>query len=262
MDNHCVIKLNSPFPLVHTAIHNGHRFSEKLVKLSALNGSERLREEDPYTGVWAGISKNYVIGQRSRFEYDLNRSPDRAIYLEPSDAWGMTVWKKQPSESIINNMLANYYNIYERLHSGFSRLIEKHGKIVILDIHSYNHRRNGAGAPPDDPRLNPELNIGTGTMDRAYWGSVVDSFMEDLKHYNFLGRQLDIRENVKFRGGYFPHWIHENFPESACCISVEVKKFYMDEWTGKPNWDVIIALSDMFSSAIPGLISTISKKKR
>ena len=41
--------------------------------------------------------------------------------------------------------------------------------IVVFDLHTYNHRRNGPDGPPADPAGNPQVNIGTGTMNRDRW---------------------------------------------------------------------------------------------
>lgn len=261
MKEYCHIHLNSPSPLVTAAIHDGHKLSHDLAQNSALTEAERLREEDPHTGVWAMISENHIIGQRSRFEFDLNRSPEKAIYVVPADAWGLNLWKKEPSEQSIANTLERYTAIYQRIHKGLSSLIEKQGKIVILDLHSYNHRRGGPDAEYDDAQLNPEINVGTGTMDRVYWASVVDRFMDELGSIDFRGKRFDVRENIKFKGGFFPTWVHRNFKDSACCISVEMKKFFMDEWTGKPDWEAIEAIKNALSATIPGLIEEITKKK-
>jgi hypothetical protein len=258
MNESCVIELKSPSPIVTTAIHDGHQLSMDHLRLFALSETDRLREEDPYTGVWAKMSDNHIVARMSRFEFDLNRPPENAIYLSPSDAWGLNVWKTAPPEAVTHNALRQYTATYEAIHQGLSQLIEQFGKIVILDFHSYNHRRKGAEAPPDDPLLNPEINIGTGTMDRNYWAPLVDGFINDLQRADFKGRKLDVRENIKFRGGYFPTWVHKNFPESACCISVEFKKFFMDEWTGLPDWDLVAAISDILNDTVPGLMKEIS----
>jgi len=258
MNESCVIELKSNSPIVSTAIHDGHELSVDHLRLFALSEKDRLREEDPFTGVWAKMSENHIVARKSRFEFDLNRPPENAIYLSPSDAWGLNVWKTEPPEAVTQHALKQYTAIYESIHEGLSHLIKRVGKIVILDFHSYCHRRKGADAPPDDPLLNPEINIGSGTMDRNYWAPVVDRFMNDLKAFDFMGRQLDVRENIKFRGGYFPTWIHNNFPESACCISVEFKKFFMDEWSGVPDWDLIGAITDMLHETVPGLMEEIS----
>lgn len=261
MDEFCVIELDNPTPLVTTAIHNGHKLSENLNKITALSEIERFREEDPYTGTWGEISGNHIISQRSRFEFDLNRSPEKAIYMLPSDAWGLNLWKKVPSEKVLAQTLQRYTSIYEEIYDGLNMLIQRFGKIVVLDLHSYNHRRGGPDAPPAPPDLNPEINIGTGTMDREYWAPLVDGFINDLRAYDFQERKFDVRENIKFRGGYFPTWIHRTFRYSACCISVEVKKFFMDEWSCRPDWGIIDDISDALITTVPGLVKEVSIRK-
>jgi hypothetical protein len=260
MKEYCVIDLDSPTPIVAAAIHNGHKLSGHLARISALSEKDRFREEDPFTGLWTKISGNQIVGQKSRFEFDLNRAPEKAIYILPSDAWGLNLWKKPLSDKVLEQTMQRYTSIYQGVYEGLSKLIERHGKIVILDLHSYNHRRGGPEAPPDDPEINPEINIGTGTMDRDYWAPVVDRFISDMRSYEYQGKKWDIRENVKFRGGYFPSWIHKNFGDSACCISVEVKKFFMDEWSGRPDWDTIDAISEALLGTIQGLIEEISNR--
>lgn len=260
MDRYCNVNLIDFTPIVTAAIHDGHHLSDSISQLIALDDDEQLREEDPYTGIWAGISKNHIISNTSRFEFDLNRSPEKAIYLTPEDAWGLQVWKHQPSEEILEKTRHNYAEIYRKIHAGITRLVERFGTVVILDLHSYNHRRQGPDGPAADAELNPEVNVGTGTMNRAYWAPVVDRLIGDLRKGDFLGRQLDVRENIKFRGGYFPRWIHENFSDSVCCISLEFKKFFMDEWTGDPHWHMIERIEELLESAIPGLLEEISTR--
>jgi hypothetical protein len=76
------------------------------------------------------------------------------------------------------------------------------------------------------------VNLGTGTVDRGRWGDVVDRFQEALSGATVGGQRLDVRENVKFSGGYFCRWIHHTFPAQACALAVEFKKTFMDEWSG------------------------------
>lgn len=104
---------------------------------------------------------------------------------------------------------------------------------MILDLHTQNHRRAGPDARPGDEAENPDLNIGTGTMQhRDSWSPFIDRFMGDLGSASFPGCQLEVRENVKIRGGRFPEFVHQRFPSSACVFFVEVKKFFMNAWTG------------------------------
>jgi hypothetical protein len=70
-------------------------------------------------------------------------------------------------------------------------------------------------------------------MERSAWSGVVDRWLDAMRSFDYMGRRLDVRENVKFFGGQVPRWIHENFPRTVCALAVEVKKFFMNEWTGE-----------------------------
>ena len=68
-------------------------------------------------------------------------------------------------------------------------------------------------------------------MIRNRWSPVVNRLINDLRTFDYNGRKLDVRENIKFMGGNLSRWTHETFPESGCSLSIEFKKFFMDEWT-------------------------------
>lgn len=246
-------------PIAATAIHNGHDLREEVEVAMALSGPERLREEDPHTGIWASVGATQLIAHRSRFEVDLNRPRDTAVYRSPEDAWGLRVWKQEPPDDLVERSLAEYDSFYAEAHRVFSEMEKRFGHFVVLDLHTYNHRRRGPGEPPDDAAANPEVNVGTGTLDRMKWGFLIDRFIGDMTAFGFLGRHLDVRENVKFRGGRFPRWIHETFPDSACCLAVEVKKFFMDEWTGKLAPEEFEAVPRALESTLPGLLESLEK---
>jgi hypothetical protein len=248
-------------PLVATAIHNGHAVREEVAELMALNEAERLQEEDPFTGQWTGIADTRIIGLRSRFEVDLNRPREKAVYLEPEDAWGLQIWQEKPPEDVVTRSLSQYDAFYAEIQRLFLELQRNFGRFVVFDLHTYNHRRQGPRGPAADPELNPEVNVGTGSLDRERWAPVVDRFIADLRAFDFLGRHLDVRENIKFRGGNFPRWTHENFPDSACVLAIEFKKFFMDEWTGKldPAQRQFEAIPRALQSTIPGVLEELRK---
>jgi N-formylglutamate amidohydrolase len=241
--------------LVTASIHSSHAVRDELEPLLALTGEERLREEDPYTDLFGDFAAARIKGNKSRFEIDLNRTREKAVYLSPEDAWGLKVWKSEPALEIVERSLNEYDQFYLAAGEFLKRVASEKHPVILLDIHSYNHRRLGPGAPVDDPALNPEINIGTGTMrDRDQWADIVECCTRSLREYDFLGRHLDVRENVRFKGGWFPQWIHRNFPDTVCCLSLEVKKFFMDEWTGQPDWQQIEAVRFMFKSAADDLL--------
>jgi hypothetical protein len=249
-------------PLAAMAIHNGHDLRDEVAQITGLSDDERLREEDPYTGIWTSVVTTQLVANRSRFEVDLNRPRERAVYRTPEDAWGLEVWKCEPSAELLERSLAEYDAFYAEAHRIFSEMERRFGHFVVLDLHSYNHRRQGAGEPPDDPAQNPEVNVGTGTLDRNRWAQLVDRFIGDLTAFEFLGRHLDVRENVKFRGGRFSAWIHENFPNSGCCLAVEFKKFFMDEWTGEIAAEEFEAIPRSLEATLPGLLDFLEKVER
>ena len=158
----------------------------------------RLREEDPFTGTMIGDLQNRIVFHRSRFEIDLNRARDGAVYLRPEQAWGIEVWREQPSPAMVAESLAIHDAYYAMLETYLREIEERHGRFVVLDIHSYNHRRAGPDKDPTDPEAAPDINIGTHSMDRERWAPVVDAFLDVARNFDFPGRRLDVRENVAF----------------------------------------------------------------
>jgi hypothetical protein len=111
-----------------------------------------------------------------------------------------------------------------------------HPRFVLLDVHSYNHRRSGPDAPPTPRQDAPEINIGTFSMPRDEWAWLINPLMQAMRDYDFGGRHLDVRENVAFQGkGELTRFVHERYPGKACAIALEFKKFFMDEWSGEPD---------------------------
>jgi len=249
-------------PLMATAIHAGHEMRGELLPLIALDEAERAHEEDPYTDYWVKIVPTWLIPTRSRFEVDLNRPREEAVYRTPEMAWGLHLWKQQPTETMVDRSLEEYDAFYEELGHILDRMAEHYQRVVIFDLHAYNFRRSGPYKPPADEKTNPEVNIGTGTMDRTLFGPLVDRFMDDLRHFKFLGRHLDVRENVKFKGRQLAHWIHRRYPFKACVIAVEFKKFFMDEWTGIGDVEKIDAIRDALQATLPGIFEELRKMER
>ena len=167
------------------------------------------------------------------------------------------MWKVPLNGDVLQRSLERYDSFYRNLGAVLQNLLTRHDRVVVYDLHSYNHRRQGPDGPPASHAENPEVNVGTGTMDRARWGAVVDRFIGDLRGYDYFGRSLDVRENVRFFGGNLPRWIHASFPESVCVLAVEFKKFFMDEWTGEPDPAQLEAIESALHSTIGGVLEVL-----
>jgi N-formylglutamate deformylase len=246
-------------PVIATAIHDGHLLRPEVAERMGLTAVERLLEEDPHTCELTKAAPTRLVVQRSRFEMDLNRPRPKAVYLRPEDSWGLQVWDEPPPEELVQRSLEQYEAFYERAEAILRRAAEEHGAFVVLDMHSYNHRRGGPDAPPEDPQENPEINVGTGTLDPSCCGSVAKRFMHDLAAQQVRGRLLDVRENVRFTGGHFCEWVHDRFPDAGCCLAIEAKKTFMDEHTAAVDRERLEALREALTAAVPGAVEELPR---
>lgn len=247
-------------PLVATAIHDGHEVRKEVLEYMSLGDQDRLREEDPFTERWTSVARTRVVGLRSRFEVDLNRPRESAVYRTPGDAWGLIVWKGTLPDDVADRSLAQYDKFYHALGELYEELAEEYGVFVVFDLHTYNHRRQGPDGPAADVEGNPQVNIGTRTLtNRGRFADVIDRFKNDLSTYDFPGGKLDVRENVKFFGGNHARWAHQRFPDTACVLAIEFKKFFMDEWTGAADEAQIEAIGRALASTVPGVLEELSK---
>jgi N-formylglutamate deformylase len=247
----------SALPLVTTAIHAGHDLRPELAAKVALDGATRRREEDPFTDRITQAGGLPVVVHRSRFEVDLNRPRHACVYEDADAAFGLEVWREPLTEEQVERSRRLHDAFYEQLR-GILDDLARQGPFVVLDIHSYNHRRDGArrpAAPPDD---NPEVNIGTGSMDRDRWGHLVDRFMHDLGQQVVAGHHLDVAENVRFKGGYLPEWVHARYAGSGCALAIELKKVFMDEWSGQLDEQHLDELTAAFGAAVPLLLGELA----
>lgn len=227
-------------PVVATAIHDGHRMRGSLLPHLAFDEDQRRRDEDALTGVLATAGDVRLRVRSSRFEVDLNRPRDKALSTDPADTWGLQVWRGPLPPHEIAASLAAYDRFYAMIRGLLDALLARWGCLLLIDIHSYNHRRDGPDAPPADQAGNPDIELGVTTLDKERWGSVVKRFAEALRNSHVAGRSPDVRENIRYpTGGHFPEWVYATYGDRICTISPEYKKIYMDEWTARSDIAVL-----------------------
>jgi N-formylglutamate amidohydrolase len=251
-------------PVVAVAVHAGHDLREEIAARMAMEAEARRREEDSGTGEWAARFPSHLVAGRSRFEFDLNRPRGEAVYRGPEDAWGCDVWLDPPTPDMTAESQAAHDAFYAVLARMLDRAQEAFGRFAVYDLHSYNHRRDGPDAPPADPAGHPDVNLGTGSMDRGRWGLLVDRFIADLSAVKMPtdAGHLDVRENVCFKGRQLARWVHERYPDTGCALAIEVKKFYMDEHTGDIDADLHAAVGDALLRTVPGVIEELGHGQR
>jgi len=251
MDQHSYSITKKDSPIIALALHDGHFIPDRLLPYMKLTDPERFREEDPYTGYMADLPVNQVIVESSRFMVDLNRLEGKAVYKDPEDAWGLNVWDNSLPAHEERNLISYYRKFYEDMQELIESLIGRFGYFLILDLHSYNHRRDSyqLEAPLID---NPEINIGS-RFNEEKWNPLIQHFIYLLSNSTIAGKQPDVRENIKFKGGGFSQWVNQHYSEKGCVISIEFKKTFMDEWTGRADINHISDIRQALLSSLDPL---------
>ena len=216
------IRIDRYVPAIFTAIHAGNTIQEHLQGKLALEEKERRYEEEPFTGAMLASFPIVLEGLESRFQYDLNRPLDTAIYEEArgKKVWNVALTAKERQESIQRHQ--SYYKV---IHALISVLEKKFHRCIVYDLHSYNHKRLALDAPL--------FNIGTHFIDKALFQPVLNHLKRQLVKTEFLNLENRVAFDAVFSGkGYQAAFIHKQHSRSLC-VPLEVKKVYMDETTGE-----------------------------
>jgi hypothetical protein len=230
------LKIDSYVHYVCGAVHDGHQFRKPLWKNCLHTQYERWFEEDPETKRMVQTHPIVLAGCDSRFEYDLNRDPESAIYV---DAWGKQLWKSPLLESEKQFSLNKHANFYKVVYALITKLEEIHTNVIVFDMHSYNWKRWN--------REVPTFNFGVDNIDMKRYGENVEIWRKSLS-------EIQLPNNIKttslindvFKGnGYFLKYITSNF-KNTLVLATEVSKIYCDELNQILFPEVVDALEQEF----------------
>lgn len=213
------IKIDSYSHYICGAVHDGHQFRKELWTKCLHNEYERWYEEDPATKNMVQSHPIVIAGCDSRFEYDLNRAPEVAIY---EDAWGKQLWKNSLKSEVKERSLEKHLNFYKVVHELVSKIESKYGAAIVYDMHSYNWRRWD--------REVPVINLGTSNIDNIKYASCVESWCTTLSEIQ-LPYQITATAaiNDTFKGnGYFLKYITKHF-KNTLVLATEFSKIYCHE---------------------------------
>ncbi|QNM86455.1 N-formylglutamate amidohydrolase [Polaribacter pectinis] len=203
------------------AVHDGSQFRKELWNNCLHTAYERWFEEDPETKEMVKSHPIIIAGLDSRFEYDLNRAPETAIY---EDAWGKQLWKNPLPKNQKEKSLQKHANFYRVVHALITKLEQKFGVCIVYDMHSYNWKRW--------TREVPTWNLGTSNVDNNRFGNEIESWRVILEKTPFPnGIKSTSKINDTFQGnGYFLKYITQNF-KNTLVLATEIAKIYCDELT-------------------------------
>lgn len=233
------------------AVHDGHQVDSIAEQFILLDETQRLREEDPYTASISELPVNQLVVGTSRFQLDVNRKEEDAVYLRPEQAWGLSVWKDTLPSTVLEQLYEDYRDFYRQIDRYIQQTIEQHGFFIVFDVHTYNAQRISEEEPVDK-HANPQINLGT-QYNQERWRPVVDRFVESVRNQQLLGDPIDIRENVKFKGGNLAQHILRKFGNHGCVLSIEFRKDFMNEWTGQPYQPAILEYKQLLLHTLKDL---------
>ena len=208
---------------VCTAIHDGHNLREDLQNNCLLDESERLYEEDPFTGALIEGLPITLAGLDSRYEYDLNRGEETCVY---ETAWGKEVWKQPLTESQKNESLEKHRR-FNRVAVVLAKKLQAiHGSCLFYDMHSYNYVRR-------EESDTPAFNIGTEQLDKQRWGDVINHWNKRLNTIEMPDTAMRSALNEVFYGRGNLATVMKPRADNVLVLPTELKKTFMDELTGE-----------------------------
>lgn len=244
------LKIDEYVHYVCGAVHDGHNFRKELWSNCLHTEYDRWFEEDPETNNMVKSFPIVITGLDSRFEYDLNRDPDNAIY---EDAWGKKLWKEPLSKEMREKSLNKHHNFYKVVYALLSKIEEKFGVCIVYDMHSYNWKRWD--------REVPTWNLGTANIDNDRYSEMVETWRESLSNIDFPnGIESTALVNDTFQGnGYFLKFITKNFINTLV-LATEIKKIYCDESTGVIFPEVVAAVEKDLKRRLPAHADSFYEK--
>lgn len=249
LDSSFLLKIESYTPVICAAVHAGHKFRTSLISKCALLDEERLYEEDPFTDQLIQAMPITLIGQDSRYEYDLNRPIANCIYTK---AWGKDVWQHKLSPKERHKSTQKHQTFYRVLDALVNKIEQQFSAALVFDVHSYNHLRRDEETPT--------FNIGTEQIDLDRWQSVVDISLDKLSKINLPNMPVSALENAVFYGrGYMISHINSRF-QNSLVLPLEVKKVFMDELSGEAYPLVMQSLSQQFKECLVDISAFFSRR--
>lgn len=214
------LKLEEYVPYVCGAVHDGHQFRKELWDNCIHTEYERWYEEDPETKNMVISHPILIAGCDSRFEYDLNRVPEEAVF---ETAWGKQLWKAPLPDGMKAKSLQKHKNYYKVVHALISKIEEKFGVCVVYDMHSYNWQRWD--------RVVPTWNLGTSNVDNERFGDDIEMWRDMLSKLELPNGIVSTSKiNDTFKGnGYFLKFITHNF-KNTLVLATEIAKVYCEEY--------------------------------
>ncbi|MCK0109804.1 N-formylglutamate amidohydrolase [Flavobacteriaceae bacterium S0825] len=244
------IKIEDYVPYVCAAIHDGHQFRKELWDNCLHTEYDRWYEEDPETKNMISSHPIVIAGCDSRFEYDLNRPPEEAVF---ETAWGKQLWKTPLPEAQKQASLAKHKAFYDVVHALIETIESKYGVAIVYDMHSYNWKRWD--------REVPTWNLGTTNVDNERFGDDIETWRQSLSELNLPNniKSTALINDTFFGNGYFLKFITNSF-KNTLVLATEIAKVYCDEYEQVNFPEVVSSVESQLRERLPKHAKTFMEK--
>lgn len=219
-----------PASYLGVALHSGSRVRPELDEAMKVGQKDRFREEDPYTDLFIRDFPLRVLARDSRFEYDLNWEIGKCIYPVGEQKWGLKVWNRPLTSDEIATTHHKYREFHALIDLIVGYMLRQEGTPILFDIHSFCYQREKRTNWWEDNK--PEINLGTRSINRKYFSSLIDIFLDHASEIRLDGHILSVGENTLFPGGYITQKFAGSHNRKLLVLAIEYKKIFMNEWTG------------------------------
>jgi hypothetical protein len=235
------IKIEDYVPYVCAAIHDGHQFRKELWDNCLHTEYDRWYEEDPETKNMIASHPIVIAGCDSRFEYDLNRPPEEAVF---ETAWGKQLWKNPLPEAQKQTSLAKHNAFYKVVHALIETIEAKYGIAIVYDMHSYNWQRWD--------REVPTWNLGTSNVDNNRFGDAIEAWRQSLSEISLPNniKSTALINDTFFGNGYFLKFITNSF-KNTLVLATEIAKVYCDEYQQVNFPEVVNSVETQLKQRLP-----------
>jgi hypothetical protein len=244
------IKIEDYVPYVCGAIHDGHQFRKELWDNCLHTEYDRWYEEDPETKNMISSHPIVIAGCDSRFEYDLNRPPEEAVF---ETAWGKQLWKTPLPEAQKQASLAKHKAFYDVVHALIEAIESKYGVAIVYDMHSFNWKRWD--------REVPTWNLGTSNVDNERFGDDIETWRQSLSEMNLPNniKSTALINDTFFGNGYFLKFITNSF-KNTLVLATEIAKVYCDEYEQVNFPEVVSSVEAQLRERLPKHAKTFVEK--
>lgn len=235
------IKIDEYVPYICAAIHDGHQFRKELWDNCLHTEYDRWYEEDPETKNMIASHPIVIAGCDSRFEYDLNRAPEDAVFVT---AWGKQLWKTPLPEAQKQKSLAKHEAFYKVVHTLVKTIETKHKVAIVYDMHSYNWQRWD--------REVPTWNLGTINVDNERFGPDIEAWRQSLSEMQLPNdiKSTALINDTFFGNGYFLKYITNSF-KNTLVLATEIAKVYCDEYEQVNFPEVVNSVEKQLRERLP-----------